>query len=210
MTCSLDPVHDATRIALRDGSEVLVRPIRPEDKEALAREFQGLSDETRYQRFLAGIATLTDSQLRYLTEVDHVDHEAWIALDPTAAVPTILGVARYVRLAESPRIAEVAIVVVDAYQGRGLGSALLALVNRSAARQGIETFRAWTFASNARMVRILRDLGAVVHEVEGPVLCLDVPVYAATDRLPDTPTGRAFKAIAAAGVPRAPVAAASG
>jgi len=199
MTCTLAPDLGATRFTLRDGSDILVRTIRPEDKAALTREFQALSSETRHQRFLAGIATLTESQLKYFTEVDHVDHEAWIALDPAAPVPTILGVARYVRLKGSPHIAEVAIVVVDAYQGRGLGSLLLALVSRSAAQQGIETFRAWTFEFNARMVRIFRDLGAVVHGVDGPVLCLDVPVLADPEQLPDSPTGRAFKAIARSG-----------
>jgi len=87
--------------------------------------------------------------------------------------------------------------VLDSHQARGLGTLLLGLVCRSAAEHGIETLRAWVFESNTSMVRIFRDLGATVRREDGGVLRLDVPVPCDPGRLPDTPTCRVFKAIAA-------------
>jgi GNAT superfamily N-acetyltransferase len=187
---------EALRARLRDGTMVVIRRIHPDDKDRLLDHFRRLSPESRYQRFLAGVATLSDSQLRFFTEIDHVNHEAWIALDVNAPAQPILGVARYVRRESDPAIAEVALAVVDTHQGRGLGSLLLALVSRSAAAHGIETFRAYTFDSNIAMCRILGDLGAVVKKREGPVLSLEVAVPRDGERLPDTPTARVFRAIA--------------
>ena len=69
-------------VSLRDGSRVHVRPIQPSDKARLAAGFEHLSERSRYRRFLYPIKRLTQSDLAYLTEVDHRDHEALIALDP--------------------------------------------------------------------------------------------------------------------------------
>jgi hypothetical protein len=68
-------------VALRDGSSVVVRPVRPEDRELLLAGFERLGPESRYQRFLAPLAELTDDIVTYLTDVDHHDHEALAAID---------------------------------------------------------------------------------------------------------------------------------
>lgn len=183
---------------LRGGTRVAVHVVEPLDKDGLTNAFQRLSPESRHQRFLGGIARLNDSLLRYFTEVDHVNHEAWVAFDPDLPGWPLVGIGRYVRLEKSPDVAEVAVTVVDSHQGRGIGTLLLGLIARSAAENGVATFRAYAFATNAAMLRILRDLGAQVRRVDCEVLCLDVPVVADPARLPDTPTGRAFKAIAEA------------
>src|SRR5207247_221841 len=127
----------------RDGSYVRVRPIRPEDRERLRVGLHQLSAASRYHRFLAALSELSAEQLRYLTEVDQVNHLAWIALDPALAGEPAVGVARCIRVPEDPAMAEVAVTVLDAYQGRGLGTLLLGLLSRSAAAQGIRTFRAY-------------------------------------------------------------------
>jgi hypothetical protein len=67
---------------LRDGEQILIRPIRPEDREELAAGMERLSPESRYRRFFTPTSGLTASELSYLTEVDHHDHEALVALDP--------------------------------------------------------------------------------------------------------------------------------
>src|SRR5688500_15949518 len=108
-------------IRLRDGSQVAVRPIEADDKARLKAGFERLSMESRYRRFFSPLPRLSASQLRYLTEVDHHDHEALVATD---AGGDIIAVARYVRSQEEPQVAEVAVTVVDDLQGRGLGSAL--------------------------------------------------------------------------------------
>src|SRR3954469_11612778 len=121
------------RVRLRDGSEVHIRPIAPGDKDALQRGLEGLSRAARYARFFQPVTHFTGAQLRYLTEVDHSDHEALVAfpVDAEGGVDdTPVGVARYVKEAkdgpEGGRAAEVAVVVADAWQGRGLATDLLA------------------------------------------------------------------------------------
>ena len=144
-------------VPCRDGSRVLIRPIEPSDHELLRRGWERLSFESRYRRFLSPMDRLSDSQLRYLTEVDHHDHEALIALDPGSG--EALGVARFVRT--GPEIAEFAVTVVDDCQGRGLGSALLELLTGRAREEGIRRFGALLLAENEDVLKLLQLLGPV-------------------------------------------------
>jgi len=182
---------------LRDGTRVLVRPIRPEDRERLQTGLHRLSAASRYRRFHAAVSELSPDELRRLTEVDQVNHLASIALDPAIPGEPAVGVARCIRLPEDPHAAEVAVTVLDAYQGRGLGTLLLGLLSESAAAQGIRTFRAYVLEDNEAMLRIFRDLGATVARADAGVYRLDIPVPEDPQTLPDTPTGRVFKAVAA-------------
>jgi len=109
------------RTTLRDGTPVLVRPIRPDDKELIRQGFDRLSPASRYRRFLSPVDELSDAELRYLTEIDYVDHFAWAALRADRPNEGI-GVARYIRLKEEPEVAEAAVTVLDEYQGKGLGT----------------------------------------------------------------------------------------
>ena len=148
-----------TRHALRDGSSVVVRPIEPEDRDLLRAGFERLSPESRYQRFLVPMAELSDEMLDYLAEVDHRDHEALVALD--AETGEGVGVARFVRLAGRPRVAEAAVTVVDAWQGRGLGTLLLELLATRAREEGVAHFSALVLATNTDMLELLERLGPV-------------------------------------------------
>lgn len=185
---------------LRDGRRVLIRPLVPEDRERLQTGVHRLSAASRYQRFHAAVSELSSEQLRCLTEIDQVNHIAWVALDPALAGEPAVGVARCIRLPEDPAVAEVAVTVLDAYQGCGLGTWLLGLLGQSAAAQGILTFRAYVLEDNDAMLRIFRDLGATVGPPDAGVYQLDIPVPEDPETLPDTPTGRVFKAVAARGV----------
>ena len=146
-------------VELRDGSLVCIRPIEPDDKGALGRGFDRLSEQSRYQRFLGTMTRLSDKTLAYLTEVDHHDHEALIALDEAADEP--VGVARYVRAGDSRESAEAAVAVVDEWQGRGLGTALLELLSERAREEGVSRFTAYVLGSNRTMLELLRELGPV-------------------------------------------------
>jgi GNAT superfamily N-acetyltransferase len=126
-------------VRLRDGSAVLIRPVRPEDA--------GLLED--------GLA-----ELRYFTGVDHRDHEALGALDHVRGGG--VGIARYVRDREDPYAAEIAVSVIDGWQGRGLGTELLARLSERACREGIRRFTAAVAADNAAMTGLLRNLGAEV------------------------------------------------
>ena len=108
------------RVALRDGSIVVIRAVQPQDARLLAEGFARMSPESRQLRFLTGKPSLTPAEVHYFTEVDHHNHEALGAVDPGDRLG--LGVARFVRHAEDPDGAEVAVTVTDAWQRRGLAS----------------------------------------------------------------------------------------
>lgn len=144
-------------VMLRDGSRVTVRPVQPTDRELVRGGFERLSDESRHRRFLSPLQRLTESALTYLTNVDHHDHEALIALDADGAA---VGLARYVRSGDSD-LAEAAVVVIDEWQGRGLGTALLTLLAERGRAEGVSGFTALVLASNKDMLDLLRGLGPV-------------------------------------------------
>ena len=150
---------DDEEVVLRDGSVVLVRPVRPEDKELLVRGWERFGEESRYRRFMGGKGSLSEHDLAYFTEVDHANHEALGARD--AETGEGVGVARYVRLPADPAAAEAAVAVVDDWQHRGLGGELLRRLTERARENGIERFRARLFAFNHSMLALFEDIGEV-------------------------------------------------
>lgn len=148
-----------TTVALRDGSRVVVRPVRADDRELLLAGFERLGKASRYQRFLAPMAELSDEDVTYLTQVDHHDHEALAALD--AGTGDGVGVARFVRCAGRPDTAEAAVTVIDEWQGRGVGTALLDLLAARARAEGVARFTALLFAENRDVLELLQGLGPI-------------------------------------------------
>jgi RimJ/RimL family protein N-acetyltransferase len=142
-------------VPLRDGSTVAVRPIEPGDRERLRRGFERLSFESRYRRFLSAMPQLSESQLSYLIDVDHHDHEALIAIDPASG--EAVAVARYVRT--NPDAAECAVTVADDWQGRGLGTAMLELLAGRAREEQIVRLHALVLADNEQMLDLLQHVG---------------------------------------------------
>jgi GNAT superfamily N-acetyltransferase len=145
------------RLTLRDGRVVDVRPLERGDRDGLAAAVRRLSDETRYLRFASAKPRLSKRELDFLVDVDHQRHEAIVAIDPT----TGRGVAlvRYIQLAGEPHVAEIAATVTDDWQGRGLGSALLAQLAARARENGYSAFRASVLASNRRSIGMLLAAG---------------------------------------------------
>lgn len=180
-------------IQLKDGTPVLLRPVLPEDRQRLQDELLLMSAESRYRRFLSRMSRLSEEQLRYFTEVDQETHVAWIALNPAAAGLPGLGIARFIRKQEQPRVAEVALAVIDAFQGRGLGSALLATLYLMAQARGIDAFRAVLSVENETVGAWLRRLGASGQLCSRGVVELDLPVHRDLSKLPPTSTGRRFR-----------------
>ncbi len=161
---------------LNDGTRVLLRALRPADRELLARGFEHLSEQSRYQRFLAIKPSLSTSELEYLTNVDDEHHMAIGAGIPADGEPEEpLGVARFVRYPDQPEVAEVAVTVIDEYQGKGLGRLLLEYLVEAARERGIRTFRADTFTTNLPMRALFEEIGPnEVLERAGPVITLDI------------------------------------
>ena len=161
----LPPLYVAARtsvVTLKDGSRVLVRPVVATDRVVLAREFERLSPESRYRRFFGPLKVLSESLLDYLTTMDYVNHFAWAALsaDPGPfGDPQGLGVARYIRLSD-PEAAEMAVTIVDDWQGKGLGRILLDALVLEAMENGITRFEGDVLAENRPMQEMLRRTGA--------------------------------------------------
>ena len=177
---------------LRDGTAVFIRRMRPGDVEYLRAAFAKLSYLSRERRFMSGLSELSEDQLRYLTDVDFVDHFAWIAFladDRNSAI----GVGRWIRVQADPEVAEAAITVLDEYQNRGLGTILLALLAASAQEAGIDRFRAYVGESNWPVRDLLESLGVSGRFDSPGLLCADIPV--ALDSLADSPARRALNAL---------------
>ena len=151
---------------LRDGTPLLVRPIRPDDKRLLERGLSELSPLSVQRRFLAPKPRFTRSELRYLTEVDGHDHVAFVAVRPDRP-GTILAVARYVALGDRAGTAEAAIVVADPLQGLGLGTILADELAREAVRNGVRRFSATMLSENRAAHRLMTRLSAPLERRRG-------------------------------------------
>jgi RimJ/RimL family protein N-acetyltransferase len=144
--------------------EISLRRIRPEDKDALVAGLGHLSERSVYQRFLTPKPRLTSSELRYLTEVDFVDHYALVAV--LARSPqVVVGVGRWVRSDASPSDAEVAIVVADDLQGRGVGTQLGRALADAGRARGIERFTASMLPSNQAAHRLFAKISSQLQTV---------------------------------------------
>jgi RimJ/RimL family protein N-acetyltransferase len=167
------------RVGLRDGSEVLVRPIEPDDKKDLVRGFKALSPESRYRRFLTPMTRLSPKLLRYLTEIDHHDHEPLVAVSADELAP--VGVARYIRSAHDADAAEVAVAVVDHWQRRGVATELLRRLAGRAVEEGVDRFVATCLAENRDVLELLEEVGPHrVRKTEGGTVEIEIELPVST------------------------------
>jgi GNAT superfamily N-acetyltransferase len=164
-------------VVLRDGSRARIRQGHRSDRDLLVRGFGRLSPDSRYRRFLTPMPELSEPMVRLLTDVDHRDRESLVALDERTGEG--IGVARYVRDPKRPEAAEVAVTVVDDWQGCGLGTQLLEAISARAREEGIDTFTALLLASNQEMMDLLRQLGPVkIVDREAGTVEVEVPIPA--------------------------------
>jgi RimJ/RimL family protein N-acetyltransferase len=151
---------DMDGLILRDGARLEVQTLEAADRAELQEGIENLSPESRYLRFLTPTPGVTPRDLTYLTTLDHHRHEALVAVD--RATDTGIAVARYVIVSDDPPVAEIAVTVADAWQGRGVGGGLLRRLAGLARARGIARFSGTMFASNAAMIRLLSALGPVI------------------------------------------------
>jgi RimJ/RimL family protein N-acetyltransferase len=141
-------------VGLKNGATVTVRPIELTDAFKLRRMFDRLSPETVYHRFFAPIPTPPDEMLKHISAVDHTQREALVAV---ATDGEVVGIAQYEGHVGADE-AEVAITVEDAWQGSGLGTALLLRLGKLGARRGLLAFTAIVMGENSAAVRFLKRL----------------------------------------------------
>lgn len=171
------PLEHAYPKALRTrtGIKLEVRPIEPEDAEALREGYEDLSDESKRARFHTAAHELTDAQVSYLTDIDHDTHEALVAKADTKTGERGVAVARYVRLDDEPEVAEVAITVADDFQDQGVGSAVFDELSQVAYRRGVRWFRGWVLPSNRQAIDFFTSRGAASRYREG-LIVVELPL----------------------------------
>ena len=143
-----------------------MRQVRPGDVPALAQAYANLGEQSRYRRFFTVMPELSEATLEAAADVDHEDHEALVAVPLLS--PEIVGECRFIRHADQPDSADLGVTVVDAWQGRGLGSALLARLSERALEAGIEYFTAEILAENRTVLSMLPSLGSIETESSAP------------------------------------------
>jgi GNAT superfamily N-acetyltransferase len=156
-----------TRLA--DGAPIYIRQIRPDDKPLLAAGLEQLSEASRYKRFLAPKHRFTDAELRYLTEIDGIDHVAYVALRADAP-KELVAVARLVRSTTDPEAAEIAVTVGDCWQRRGIGRLLGDHLAMAARDRGVRWLTATMAADNVAAHRLFDHVSTQLHtERDGTV-----------------------------------------
>ncbi|MEV1007646.1 GNAT family N-acetyltransferase [Streptomyces sp. NPDC049881] len=149
------PAHWEADVVLRDGGTAHIRPITPADADRLVSFYERVSDESKYYRFFAPYPRLSDRDVHRFTHHDYVDR---VGLAATVR-GRFLATVRYDRVAPGSDVAEVAFLVEDAHQGRGLGSVLLEHVTAVARERGVRRFEAEVLPANGKMIKVFTDAG---------------------------------------------------
>ena len=169
------PGYPATWIedaVMRDGGTVRIRPIAPEDRDALQAMVRGMSHESSYQRFFRAKKELLPAELDHFTELDYEKRMAFVALLDSR----LIGVGRYDTIEGEPTTAEAAFAVADDYQQRGIGSLLLYRLTEYARLNGIDAFVAHVLADNHVMLRVFRSAGYhVTRDLEDGIFTVQFP-----------------------------------
>lgn len=141
-------------ITLPDGARLRLRPIRPEDQARLSAFYDRLSRQSAYQRFFTVMKRLPPDWAHLLANVDYERRLALLAEHGPPEAPELVGVARY-EPTDRADTAELAFVIQDGWQGRGLGTIMLDALLTAADARGIRRFRAYVLAGNMRMIDLL-------------------------------------------------------
>lgn len=160
------PVELVQKWALRDGTRVVIRPIRAEDRQIEKDFVHDLSDESRYFRFFSALRDLSEAALTRFTQVDYDKEMALIAVICENGRETEIGVARYSIDPDGKRC-EFAIAVADAWQRKGVGSKLMQSLMHAARSRGLEIMEGWLLTGNARMLALMDGLGFAIQANAG-------------------------------------------
>ncbi|MGH8865098.1 MAG: GNAT family N-acetyltransferase [Burkholderiales bacterium] len=183
------PVELVQSWTLRDGTRVVIRPIRPEDRQIEQDFVHNLSDESRYFRFFNAVRDLSETALTRFTQVNYEREMALIAVISENGRETEIGVARYA-INPDGTSCEFAIVVADAWQRKGIGSKLMHSLMDAAGSRGLETMEGWVLAGNTRMLALMDALGFTIDASAGDPSLRHVVKNLATR---DNPAGTAAK-----------------
>lgn len=160
-------------VIMRDGSVLYLRPVLPGDSERTTEGPVEFSSETLYRRFQS-VRSPTKALMAYLFEVDYLDHFVFVLTDGVDG--PVVADARFVRDANHPEEAEIAFIVGDAYQGRGIGTFLMRAISVAAHDDGVQRFTARVLSDNHPMRSILDHFGACWHRDDLGVVTTEIDV----------------------------------
>ncbi len=183
-------------VSLPDGGRVLIRGLLPTDREELAARYLELSPEARRLRFFNAPDHLTTRLLDYLVDVDGADRCALVAFAIDDVGTPGVGIARYARSREDPTCAEAAVTVLDAYQSRGIATALLLRLAEEARHNGISTFTASVMWENRELLDGLRAFGAEIQPSEPGVASVRITLPPSEADLPENELHRLLRVFA--------------
>ncbi len=169
---------------LKDGTPLTVLQLSPDDdqrdREWLKRQIESgyarLSPRSRRLRFVSPPYHLAPWQLEYLSDLDPARSTIWVARDDRFAEPVGMGLARCMRVAGDPEVAEIALTVLDEYQNKGLGRLFLDVMTAHAAKKGLRLLRGYVLPENAPMLHLFESVGALTPVDEDGLLRVDVPL----------------------------------
>ncbi len=179
-------------LTLKDGSRAVIRDVRAEDGPALLRGFAELSPQSRVFRFLHYVERLSDAEVARYTTVDRPHHEAIGALVEVRGQEIPAGIAHFFRARGACERAEMALTVIDRFQGRGLGVVLLGRLMHVAVGRGVRQFDALVHVRNEGMIHILRKLGSTERIEEG-IRIFRLPLHSDPADYPKTSVGDAVR-----------------
>jgi acetyltransferase len=164
------PAHLSSTFQLADGTDIMIRPIRPEDAEMEAEFVRNLSTETKYFRFMNALQELSQGMLVRLTQIDYWNEMALIAVRIDGGGELQIGVARYTTNLDQ-KGCEFALVVGDAWQGRGIGHQLMEKLMEIARDRGLERIEGQVLSNNARMLNLMTSLNfSIDNDPEDPAI----------------------------------------
>jgi acetyltransferase len=162
------PTQLIDRVLHANGTMLTIRPVLPQDLALLQDFVAALSPEARHDRFHVGLSGLSDATAHYFAEVDYRKHLGIVAeafVDD--GVPRLVADARYAASDEDPAMAEMAVVVADAYRGRGLGTLLVRMLLQAAGQAGFAAMEGDVLATNRQMLALLARLGFRTRSIPG-------------------------------------------
>ena len=160
------PAELVRHLTLRDGARVVVRPIRPEDRQIEKEFVHNLSDQSKYFRFMSALRELNEAMLNRFTQIDYDREMALIAVVCENGLETEIGVARYIVSADGSSC-EFALAVADAWQHRGVGSILLCSLFDAARARGLKVMEGMVMAENHKMLALMAALGFGIRAEPG-------------------------------------------
>ena len=156
------PMHLISQWQLADGTDITIRPIRPEDADLVKRFVHDLSEESKYFRFMNSVQELTEEMLARLTQLDYSREMALVAVTCDEEPETELGVARY-SINPDGQTCEFALVVADKVTGKGLGQKLMVSLMEAARSAGLATIEGEVLSHNHNMLKLMTRMGFTIH-----------------------------------------------